>query len=106
MNYRECAGAADCGEYRQAAGTVRSKRLDRLRLNSVLPPQYRVLDGQQAFPSFERHNPKRTCLLAYRPFLPAYGTLELAVCIRLRRASNNLRTHPRRAAYRANAKLL
>ena len=60
---------------------------------SSLPPQYRALDAEQAFPRFERRNPKRTCLLAYGPFLLA-GILELAVCIRLRRASNGLRAHP------------
>ena len=34
-----------------------------------LPHQYRVRYGQQAFPSLERHNPKRTCLLDYGPLL-------------------------------------
>ena len=59
-----------------------------------LPPQCRVHDARQAFPSFERHDPKRTCLPACGPFLPAHDTPELAVCIRLWRAYNVLRAHP------------
>ena len=51
-----------------------------------LPHQYRVRDGQQAFPSFERHSPKRTCLPDYGPLLPACGITKLAFYIRLRRA--------------------
>jgi hypothetical protein len=59
-----------------------------------LPRQNRVRCDQQAFPSFERHNPKRTYLLVYGPFLLGHGTPELAVCIRLRGAYNDLRAHP------------
>jgi hypothetical protein len=59
-----------------------------------LPRQYRVRCGQPAFPSFQRHSPKRTFPLAYGPLLPGHGTPELAVCIRLQGACNVLRAHP------------
>ena len=59
-----------------------------------LPHQYRVRYGQQAFPSLERHNPKRTCLLDYGPCLPACGIPMLAFYIRSRRAYDDLRAHP------------
>ena len=61
-----------------------------------LPHQYRVRDAQLAFPSLERHNPKRTCLLDYGPCLPACGIPMLAFYIRLRRAYDDLRAHPHR----------
>jgi hypothetical protein len=68
------------------------------------PP--RVRNAQQVFPSFERRDPTRACPLTYGPFLQAHGTPELAVCIRLRRASKIPPRPSPRKGYRANAKLL
>jgi len=48
-------GAADRGEYRQAAGIVRSKRLDRLRLPLPVP----------AFANERRDNRRRPCRLGH-----------------------------------------
>ena len=75
-------------------GLIQKESHDRPRHKLSLPPQYRVPDAQQAFPSFERHDPKRTCLLDYGPCLPACGIPKLAFYIRLRRASDDLRAHP------------
>ena len=86
------AGAAPARS--SASSGISNVRICRVCFSNVslvtdLPPQYRVRDGQQAFPSSERHNPKPTCPRAYEPSLPACGIPELGFCIRLRRASND-----------------
>ena len=96
-------GMGKTGEMREAAwggGLLRRSRepTDQkkfaCRLRSQFSLQYRVRYARQVFPSFERRDPKRTCLLTCGPFLLARGTPELALYIRLWRAYNDLRAHP------------
>jgi len=82
--------AASCG----ALGEPTDQKKFACRLRSQFSLQYRVRYARQVFPSFERRDPKRTCLLTCGPFLLARGTPELALYIRLWRAYNDLRAHP------------